>query len=143
MKGISQNEGIYSIFEYEDSENIPSEVLIRYPSHHHIADLILPEVYYFNRELRFEWKASWYYRQLPVLSIYYQDIIVQEIFNASIEIVVLFLNEYKNIDLAIIRERQVQTLWKENVKLKNNIESIKREMDSLKKLNTEVLARIK
>lgn len=143
MEGIRLQNRIYSVIEYKDRDNIPKNVLIPYPAHHNIIDLILPEVYYFNPELRFEWKASWSYYDLPVLSIYYQDIIVQRVSNASAEIVVLFLNEYKNIDLATIRERQVQTLWKENEKLKYNLETQKTEIEVLTKINMEVLAKIK
>lgn len=142
MEGIGIKENVYSIVRYEDAENIPKEVLIQYPAHNNIADLIRPEVYYFNTELRFEWKASWGYNDLPVLTIYYQDIIVQRIFNASADIVVVFLNEYKNIELSSIRERQVQTLWKENEMLRNIVDSKKLELERLQKINTEILAKI-
>lgn len=143
MEGIGIRNGIYSIVEYEDRDNVPKEVLIPYPAHCNIAELILPEVYYLNTELRFEWKNTWSYYDLPVLNIFYQNIIVQRIPNASSEVVVVFLNEFKSVELSTIRERQVQTLSSENDKLKNRLDSSKTEIEILKKMNKEILAKIK
>lgn len=117
--GITKINGIFETLEYESYDDEPPEIVLKHPPHNSNIYLIEPVIYNLTDDIDFSWCETWVYKDPPFLYIRYKinsydddKTIVEYLRNATIENVVLKLNEYVDMNVEDLLKKRIKYLEK-------------------------------